>query len=172
MPSVPGTAAAVRRRVPGLRPAPTGRITVVDRSSLSWLYLTYNTVEELVRVTPGGKTRPAAMLGYRWRSPLVLDVWLRPGNRFQSGSPVTVESVRQAFDEQQRWSAPHPPGTQFNIDRRTRLDVLGPHRLRFTLAERDGLLVGKLRAMHIMDARFWEDLGFGYARELSGEGHW
>ena len=102
----------------------------------------------------------------------MFDVWLRPRNRFQSGAAVTAESVRRAFSEQQRWQAPHPPGTQFNIDHRTRLDVLGPHRLRFTLAERDGLLVGKLRAMHIMDARFWEDLGFGYARELSGEGHW
>jgi len=40
-------------------------MTGVDRSSLNWLHLTYNTVEELVRVTPGGKTRPAAMLGYR-----------------------------------------------------------------------------------------------------------
>lgn len=80
--------------------------------------------------------------------------------------------MRQAFVEQQRWKAPHPLGTQFNIDRRTRLDVASPHRLRFTLTERDGLLVGKLRAMHIMDAQFWEDLGFGYAREQSGEGHW
>jgi MarR-like DNA-binding transcriptional regulator SgrR of sgrS sRNA len=146
---------------------------VVDRSTLNWLYITYNTVEELVRVTPGGKTRPAAMLAYKWRSPLVLDVWLRPGNRFHSGRAVTAQSVLQAFTEQQRWTSPHPPGTQLNIDHRTRLDVLGPRHLRFTLPGRDGLLVGKLRAMHIMEAGFWEDLGFGYAREEStGEGHW
>jgi len=153
--------------------AAVGTLKVVDRSSLNWLYITYNTVEELVRVTPGGKTRPAAMQGFRWRSPLVLDVVLRPGNRFQSGRPVTTGSVLQAFHEQQRWQAPHPPGTHFNIDHRTRLEALGPDRLRFTLPEPDGLLVGKLRAMHIMDADFWEDLGFGYARtEATGEGHW
>lgn len=156
-----------------MRTPPVGTVRVVDRSSLNWLYITYNTVEELVRVTPGGKTRPAAMLAYRWRSPLVLDVWLRRGNTFHSGRPLTVDSVCRAFAEQQRWDSPHPPGTHFNINKRTRLDVVGPHRLRFTLPERDGLLVGKLRAMHIMDADFWEDLGFGYAREEStGEGHW
>jgi len=165
------TVMGLSARAAGVR-KPVGRLQVVDRSSLNWLYITYNTVEELVRVTRGGKTRPAAMAAYKWRSPLVLDVWLRPGNRFQSDRPLTVDSVRQAFVEQQRWEAPHPPGTQFNIDRRTRLDVASPHRLRFTLPERDGLLVGKLRAMHIMDAQFWEDLGFGYAREQSGEGHW
>lgn len=166
------TSPGLLSRITGGRRPPVGRLIVVDRSALDWLYITYNTVEELVRVTPGGKTRPAAMLAYRWRSPLVLDVWLRRGNTFHSGRPVTADSVRQAFAEQQRWNAPHPPGTQFNIDKRTRLDVLGPHRVRLTLPERDGLLVGKLRAMHIMDASFWEDLGFGYARELSGEGHW
>ncbi len=167
-----GSAADVAARATGLR-KPVGTLNVVDPSSLNWLYIAYNTVEELVRVTPGGKTRPAAMLAYKWRSPVVLDVWLRPRNRFQSGRAVTTGSVVQAFTEQQRWSSPHPPGTQFNVDKRTRLDVLSPHRLRFTLPERDGALVGKLRAMHIMDARFWEDLGFGYARdESTGEGHW
>lgn len=154
------------------RRAPVGEVKVVDRSSLNWLYITYNTVEELVRVTPGGKTRPAAMTAYKWRSPLVLDVWLRRGNRFQSGHPLTADSVLQAFTEQQRWESPHPPGTHFNIDKRTRLELLSPHHLRFTLPERDGLVVGKLRATHIMDARFWQDLGFGYARTMSGEGHW
>lgn len=168
--SLPRTVSQAAVRGTGRKPV--GRLNVVDRSSLNWLYITYNTVEELVRVKPGGKTRPAAMVAYKWRSPLVLDAWLRPGNRFHSGAPVTTDSVLRAFAEQQRWDAPHPPGTQFNIDKRTRLAALGPRHLRFTLPERDGLLVGKLRAMHIMDARFWEDLGFGYARELSGEGHW
>lgn len=167
-------AAATHAPRPGARRRePVGALRVVDRSALNWLYITYNTVEELVRVTSGGKTRPAGLLAYKWRSPLLLDVWLRPGNRFQSGRPVTVDSVLQAFAEQQRWHSPHPPGTHFNIDKRTRLEALSPHRLRFTLPERDGLLVGKLRAMHIMDADFWEDLGFGYARtESTGEGHW
>lgn len=40
-----------------------GVLRVVDPSPLNWLYVTYNTVEELVRVTRGGKVRPAAMSG-------------------------------------------------------------------------------------------------------------
>lgn len=46
---------------------PRGTVHVVDPSPLNWLYVTYNTVEELVRVTPGGKVRPAAMRWYRWK---------------------------------------------------------------------------------------------------------
>lgn len=151
---------------------PVGSITVVDRSKLNWLYITYNTVEELVRVTPGGKVRPAAMRAYKWPGPQTLDVWLRKNNYFHTGAPVTTASVEQAFHEQLRWIAPHPPGTHFNIDRATRLEVLGDSHLRFHIPAPDGLFVGKLRAMHIMDASFWEDLGFGYARDESGEGHW
>ncbi len=59
-----GSAADVAARATGLR-KPVGTLNVVDPSSLNWLYITYNTVEELVRVTPGGKTRPAAMLAYK-----------------------------------------------------------------------------------------------------------
>ena len=44
---------------------PIGTVNVVDPSPLNWLYITYNTVEELVRVNPEGKIRPAAMRRYR-----------------------------------------------------------------------------------------------------------
>ncbi len=40
---------------------PAGTIHVVDRSALNWLYITYNTVEELVRVSAQGSSEPAAM---------------------------------------------------------------------------------------------------------------
>lgn len=39
------------------------------------------------------------------------------------------------------------------------------------LPEPDGLAIAKLRATHIMSNRFWEELGFGYVRHHSGEGH-
>lgn len=154
------------------RPGPVGALRVVDPNPLNWLYITYSTVEELVRVTRQGKVRPAAMRRYRWVDERTLDVHLRRDERFPDGQPLTAESVKRAFDEQVRWVAPHPPGTHFNIDRRTRCEPRGPHRVRFRLPEPDGLVLGKLRATHVMSERFWRDLGFGYARDSSGEGHW
>ena len=164
---------AVRRLAASARGrAPVGTLRVVDSNPLNWLYVTYNTVEELVRVTRRGKVRPAAMCRYRWVDERTLDVHLRRDERFADGQPLTAESVQRAFDEQVRWAAPHPPGTHLNLDRGASCEVRGPHRVRFRLSEPDGLTVGKLRATHVMSERFWRDLGFGYARDQSGEGHW
>ena len=156
----------------GRRGEPAGTVHVVDPSPLNWLYITYNTVEELVRVSPEGITVPAAMESYRWKDDRTLEVDLREGNRFQDGEPLTAATVKRAFDEVFRWEAPHPPGTHFNIDPRTRCEVAGEHRVRLHLPEPDGLVLGKLRAVHLMSTRFWNGPGFGYARDASGEGHW
>ncbi len=40
---------------------PVGTLHVVDPSPLNWLYITYNTVEELVRMDTDGAIVPAAM---------------------------------------------------------------------------------------------------------------
>ena len=158
--------------LPRLRIAkPTGTIHVVDPGPLNWLWITYNTVEELVRVTPGGKVRPAAMRWYRWVDPKTLDVGLRP-NAFADGEPLTAAAVLRAWEEVSRWRSPHPPGTHFNLDSRTRLEVRGERKVRFHLPAPDGLAVGKLRAMHLMTETFWNGPGFGYERQGRGEGHW
>ncbi len=157
----------------GRRGEPVGAVRVVDPSPLNWLYITYNTVEELVRVTTNGTIRPAAMKSYRWKDGgRTLEVKVREGERFPDGEPLSAHTVKRSFDEQIRWAAPHPPGTHFNIDRRTRCEVAGERAVRFHLPEPDGLTLGKLRAMHIMSTRFWEEIGFGYARDGTGEGHW
>lgn len=153
------------------RAEPHGRVRVVDPSPLNWLYITYNTVEEPVRVTRGGKIRSAAMSGYRWVDRQTLEVRFRD-HRFADGSPLTASSFSQSLTEQLRWRAPHPPGTHFNIDRRTLVEIVNDQTVRLRLPEVDGLVLGKLRATHIMTERFWRDLGFGYARDSSGEGHW
>jgi ABC-type transport system substrate-binding protein len=149
-----------------------GRIAVVDPNPLNWLWITYHTVEELIRVTKRGKIRPAAMRRYRWLDDRTLEVHLRRDERFPDGERLTAATVKRSFDEQIRWAAPHPPGTHLNIDVRTRCETTGPYAVRFHLPEPDGLALGKLRATHLMSARFWRDLGFGYARDQSGEGHW
>ncbi len=151
---------------------PVGAVNVVDPNELNWLYITYNTVEELVRVDPDGNVEPAAMKSYRWTDDRTLQVEVREGERFPDGEPLTAHSVKRAFDEVMRWAAPHPPGTQFNLHPETRLEVVGERRVRFVFPEPDGLALGKLRAMHIMSTRFWDTIGFGYERNGTGEGHW
>ncbi|MDP9420518.1 MAG: hypothetical protein M3P53_10290 [Actinomycetota bacterium] len=101
-----------------------------------------------------------------------LEVRVRRDERFPDGEAMTAETVKRAFDEQVRWTAPHPPGTHLNIDRRTRCEVTGPLTVRFLLPEVDGLVLGKLRATHLISSAFWRKLGFGHLRHLSGEGHW
>ena len=50
--------------------------------------------------------------------------------------------------------------------------MTGELSVRFTFPEPDGAAVGKLRAMYVMSTRFRGEVGFGYARQDSGEGHW
>jgi len=166
---VGAAADAVERRG---RRSPAGTLHVVDPSPLNWLWITYNTVEELVRVTPNGKVRPAAMTSYRWLGDRTLEVDVRRGNSFADGEPLDARAVKRSFDECCRWQAPHPPGTHFNIDQATTCEVAGEHRVRFHLPAPDGLALGKLRAVHVMSSAFWNGPGFGYEREGRGEGHW
>ena len=58
----------------------------------------------------------------------------RSRERFADGTRLDADSVRHAFDEQIRWAAPHPPGTHFNIDRRTRTEVVDDRTVRLHLA--------------------------------------
>jgi len=164
--------AVTRVRGAGRAREPVGTVHVVDPSRLNWLFITYNTAEELVRVTPQGKIRPAAMRRYHWVDDRTLEVEVRAGERFADGEPLTAASVKRSFDEQIRWVAPHPPGTAFNIDPRTSCTVTGERGVRFHLPAPDGLALGKLRATHIMSTRFWDEIGFGYTRAGTGEGRW
>lgn len=156
----------------GRTPAPVGSIRVVDPSPLNWLYITYNTVEELVRASPVGMTVSAAMKNYKWLDATTLQIDIRPGNRFPTGELVTAATVKRALDEGFRWRAPHPPGTQFNIDPRSTVEVVGDTRVKLKLPEPDGLTLGKLRAYHVMSTPFWDGPGFGYRRNGTGEGRW
>ena len=36
----------------------------------------------------------------------------------------------------------------------------------------DGLVLGKFRGFHIPSTRFWNELGFGYKKRGTGDGHW
>jgi ABC-type transport system substrate-binding protein len=151
---------------------PVGTIQIVDPHPLNWLYITWNTMEEPVRTDARGHLVGAAMEESRWVDEKTLEVRMRRGVRFQDGEVCNAHSFKRAFDEVQRWKAPHPPGTSFNFDPATRLELLDDYTLRLHFSKPDGLILGKFRGFHIGSSRFWDELGFGYRKRGTGEGHW
>jgi ABC-type transport system substrate-binding protein len=151
---------------------PVGTIQVVDPHPLNWLFITWNTMEEPVRTDERGHIVGAAMQDSRWVDESTLEVQLRKGVRYQDGEELTAESFKRAFEEVQRWKAPHPPGTYLNFHPDTRLQVVDGHTVRMVFPEPDGLVLGKFRGFHLPSTRFWDEEGFGYRTRGSGEGHW
>jgi ABC-type transport system substrate-binding protein len=151
---------------------PVGTIQVVDPHPLNWLFITWNTMEEPVRTDERGHIVGAAMQDSRWVEESTLEVQLREGVRYQDGEELTADSFRRAFEEVQRWKAPHPPGTYLNFHPDTRLEVVDGHTVRMVFPEPDGLVLGKFRGFHLPSTRFWDEEGFGYRKRGSGEGHW
>jgi ABC-type transport system substrate-binding protein len=151
---------------------PAGQLNVVDPHPLNWLFITWNTMEEPVRTDPDGHIVGAVMEGSRWVGETTLEVDVRPDVRFQDGEALTAEHVKRAFDEVQRWKAPHPPGTYLNFHPEARCELVDDHTVRFLFPEPDGLAVAKFRGMHVPSTRFWEEEGFGYRKLGTGEGHW
>jgi ABC-type transport system substrate-binding protein len=135
---------------------PAGTIHVVDPSPLNWLFITWNTMEEPIRVDQDGRVVNALATGARWLDDRTLELELRRGVRFQDGEPFTAHSIKQNFDEMQRWAAPHPPGTWINFPPESVAEVVSDHTIRFRFP----------------GSAFWRDVGFGYAKLGSGEGHW
>lgn len=130
---------------------PVGTVHVVDPSPLNWLYITYNTVEELVRVDTQGKIRPAAMQRYRWVDACTLEIHVRKGERFPDGEPLTASSVKRSFDEH----ASPPSRTSATAsssasERRWRREAQGLERL-----PRRWMATDHLVAEHLRDARAW-----------------
>lgn len=94
---------------------PVGTIHVVDPSPLNWLFITWNTMEEPIRVDQEGRVVNALATSARWPDEHTLELELRTGVRFQDGEPFTAHNIKRNFDEMQRWAAPHPPGTWLNF---------------------------------------------------------
>lgn len=151
---------------------PVGTVNVVDPSALNWLFITWNTMEEPVRTDERGHIVGAVMEDSRWLDDTTFEIDVRRGLRFQDGEDLTAENVKRAFDEVQRWKAPHPPGTYLNFHPDTVMEILDDYKVRMHFPEPDGLVLGKFRGMHAPSTRFWEEEGFGYRRNGTGEGHW
>ncbi len=151
---------------------PVGTIYVYDPSPLNWLFITWNTMEEPIRVDQDGRVVNALATGARWPDDHTLELDLRAGVRFQNGEPFTAHNVKQNFDEMQRWTAPHPPGSWLNFPQESTCEVVDEHTVRFNFPAPEGLALGKMRGFHIASSEFWRQQGFGYAKLGSGEGHW
>ncbi len=151
---------------------PVGAIHVVDPSPLNWLFVLFHTMEELVRADREGYVTPSLASEFVWINEKTLEVKLRKGVAFHNGEVFNAKSFLRSFSEEQRWFAPHPPGTWMNLPRETTVEVVDDYTVRFLFPNADGLAQVKLRAVHMGNEIFWQSLGFGYAKEGSGEGRW
>lgn len=151
---------------------PTGMIYVVDPSPLNWLFVLFNIMEEPVRADRSGRITPNLAKSHRWTDSKTLEIQLHQDVSFHNGKAMRARNIKQSFDEMMRWIAPHPPGTWINHPPESTCHIVNPHTVRFHFPVPDGLAFGKFRAVHIGNAQFWQQLGFGYSTLGTGEGRW
>ncbi len=148
------------------------QIVVVDTSPINWLFITWNTMEELVRVDKDGKTVPALAESWKWVNDKTLEFKLRKGVKFQDGEPLNAKTFRRSFDEVQRWDVPHPPGAFLNFPKTTKLEIVDDYTVRFIVPEPDAAALMKFRGLHIGSTKFWNELGFIDKKSKNAERHW
>jgi len=167
---VAGIGLALAGTMPAYADYPT--VIVVDPSPINWLSVTWNTMEELVRVDDEGRTVPGLATSWQWIDDKTLEFKLRQGVTFHDGEPFNAKVFRRSFDEVQRWENPHPPGAFLNFDKATKLEIVDDYTVRFVFPKPDGAAIMKFRGMHIGSTRFWNELGFIDPKTGTAEAHW
>ena len=152
--------------------AATPVINVVDPSPVNWLSITWNTMEELVRVDKNGRTVPTLAESYRWVDDKTLEFKLRKGVKFQDGEAFNAKMFRRSFDEVQKSENPHPPGAFLNFAKDTKLEVVDDHTVRFVFPSTDSAAIMKFRGMHVASTKFWDTNGFKNKKSGNAEGNW
>ena len=152
--------------------AATPVITVVDPSPVNWLSITWNTMEELVRVDKDGRTVPTLAESYRWVNDTTMEFKLRKGVAFQDGEPFNAKMFRRSFDEVQKSENPHPPGAFLNFAKDTKLEVVDDYTVRFVFPSTDSAAVMKFSGMHVASTKFWNTNGFKNKKSGNAEGNW
>ena len=156
----------------GRRGEPAGTVHVVDPSPLNWLYITYNTVEELIRVRPDG----IADLGRDEELPL--------GGRphFGDRHPRGQSLPRRRAPHRRRRQAVLRRGVPLGVPRTRRAPTStstpapaarsrrAPGPAPPARARRPGPRQAPGVPRH--ERRVLGGPGFGYVRNGSGEGHW
>ncbi len=151
---------------------PESTVTIVDPSPVNWLSVTWNTMEEPLRVDEHGQGQPSLATGWHWVNPTTLELKLREGVTYQDGTPYSAQNMKTAFDRVQDVKNPHPPGAFLNFAPDTKLDVVDDHTVRMTFPEGDSASLMKLRGMHEPSDAFWAKLGFVDEATGSATGHW
>ncbi len=151
---------------------PENTVTVVDPSPVNWLSITWNTMEEPLRVDEHGIGQPTLATGWKWTSPTTLELTLREGVKYQDGTPYTAANMKTAFDKVQDTKNPHPPGAFLNFSPDAKLEVVNAHMVRMTFPGGDSAALMKLRGMHEPSDAFWAKLGFVDEKTGSATGHW
>ena len=135
-------------------------VTVVDPSPVNWLWVTWNTMEETVRVDSNGRSTPSLAEKQTWLDDKTLQIKLRKNVEFQDGEKLNAQTFRRSYDEVQRWVNPHPPGAFLNFAKDSSMEVVDDHTINFKFSEPDGSAIMKLRGMHVGSTRFWNVLAF------------
>ncbi len=152
--------------------AATPVINVVDPSPVNWLSITWNTMEELVRVDKDGRTVPTLAESYRWVDDTTMEFKLRKGVKFQDGEEFNAKVFRRSFDEVQKSENPHPPGAFLNFAKKTELKIVDDYTVRFIFPSTDSAAIMKFRGMHVASTKFWDTNGFKNKKTGNAEGNW
>ena len=152
--------------------AATPVINIVDPSPVNWLSITWNTMEELVRVDKDGRTVPTLAESYRWVNDTTMEFKLRKGVSFQDGEAFNAKVFRRSFDEVQKSVNPHPPGAFLNFPKDTKLDIIDDYTVRFVFPSTDSAAIMKFRGMHVASTKFWNTNGFKNKKTGNAEGNW
>lgn len=151
---------------------PDNTVTIVDASPVNWLSVTWNTMEEPLRVDSEGKAQPTLATGWTWVDPTTLELKMRPGVKYQDGTPFTAANMKLAFDRVQDVENPHPPGAFLNFAKNATLTVVDPMTVRMNFPDGDSAALMKLRGMHMPSNAFWEQVGFVNKDRRSASGNW
>ena len=151
---------------------PDNTVTVVDLSPVNWLSVTWNTMEEPVRVDMNGKVQPSLAESWKWVNPTTLELKVRKDAKYQDGTPFTAKNIKTAFDKVNDWKAPHPPGKFLNFAKGSEAKIIDDQTLDLVFPEPDSAVFMKMRGMHTPSDAFWTKLGFVDKKTGSADGHW
>lgn len=170
--SVLASALAVSLGMAAASAAANDVVTVVDPSPVNWLWVTWNTMEETVRVNSDGRSTPSLAEKQTWLDDKTLQLKLRKNVVFHDGEKLTAQVFRRSYDEVQKWTNPHPPGAFLNFAKDSSMEVVDDHTVNFKFPQPDGSAIMKLRGMHVGSTKFWNELAFIDQKNKNAEGHW
>ena len=147
-------------------------VTIVDPSPVNWLSITWNTMEEPLRVDMHGRGQPTLATKWTWTGPNTVVMTIRDGIKYQDGTPFNAKNIKTAYDKVQDVTNPHPPGAFLNFARDSKMEVVDAQTIKLTFPEGDGSAMMKLRGMHVPSDAFWDKLGFVDIKTKTAEGHW